>query len=181
VREALGLLEADELVEVTPYRGAIVRWPTVTEMEEQCFLIDNIEIPALPRVVERITPEEIAGVGRVVSQLKRSRAAHDGRRFRQLTAEYHRLLFTPAGFPRVVRCITVVVFPVGLRHDRIFLDNFDDAWDLQLALLVGRFEGIKNRSSSAAAEAVVSIRAELAALNMSRLSHPLVAPYVRST
>jgi DNA-binding GntR family transcriptional regulator len=181
IREAIGLLEADGLVEVAPYRGATVRWLSTSEMDEQRFLIDALEVPAFPRVVERITNAELAAVGRVVQQLKRARVAHDGRRFRQLTTEYHQLLFAPADFPRLVRCMTMLVFPIGLRMDRVFLDNFDDTWDAQLSLMVARYEGIKRRDPNHAAEAVLSIRERVHSLNVSRLSHPLVAPYFKST
>jgi len=52
IREALALLEADGLVDVAPYRGATVRWVTRVDMEEQGFLVDAIELPAFPRLVE---------------------------------------------------------------------------------------------------------------------------------
>jgi DNA-binding GntR family transcriptional regulator len=46
IREAITLLEADGLVDIAPYRGATVRWLSTSEMEEQRFLIDAIELPA---------------------------------------------------------------------------------------------------------------------------------------
>ena len=155
-------------------------WLTAADMEEQRFLVDTLEVPAFPRIVELITRNELAAVARVVHQLKLERARHNGRRFPQLTSEYHRLLLAPARFPRLVRIMTSLVFPIGLRFDRVFNDNFDDAWDLQLSIFVSRFEAIKRGDSRAAAEAVLSLREELTALNMSRLSHPLVEPYFRS-
>ena len=54
VREAIALLEADGLVEIFPYRGAVVRWLSVNEMLEQGYLVDALEMPAYPIVVERI-------------------------------------------------------------------------------------------------------------------------------
>jgi DNA-binding GntR family transcriptional regulator len=175
VREALALLEADGLVEVAPYRGATVRWLSLVEMVEREFLIDAIELPALPLVVARITPAELADVGRVARELKRTRAAGDGRTFRTLTAEMHRLLFASIGYPRVSKFISILVGPVGLRYDRVFC-QFEDTWDIQLALLLGRYEGVKRRDAEGAAAAVHHGRAEITKLNMSRLGHPLVAP-----
>src|SRR6266542_1510194 len=103
IREALGLLELDGLIEFAPYRGATVRWMSVAEMEEQGYLVDTIELPVLPRLVQRL------------KEAKRLRA---GRRYRRLTAEYHRVLYTPTGYPRLVRIVERLVSPVGLRYDR---------------------------------------------------------------
>jgi DNA-binding GntR family transcriptional regulator len=180
VREAIGLLEIDGLIEFAPYRGATVRWLTVPEMDEQTYLIDTMEIPALPRVVQGITNAELADVRRVVDSMREARAQNNGRRFRQLTAEYHRLLFAPAGYPRLVRFLELVV-PTGLRYDRIFCDNFADIWDVQVALIVARFEAIERREPEEAAASVRANRLKIKQLTLSRLSHPDVVPYFETT
>ncbi len=66
VREALAMLESDGLVEATPYRGASVRWLSMNESMEQGYLVDALEMPAYPMVIERITKAELAvgGQGR---------------------------------------------------------------------------------------------------------------------
>lgn len=51
VREALALLEADGLVESTPYRGATVCWLSMNEFDEQGYLVDALEMPAYPMVI----------------------------------------------------------------------------------------------------------------------------------
>lgn len=175
VREAIGLLETDGLIEVAPYRGATVRWLSVEEMHEGAFLIDAIEMPALPLVVKRITKVELAAVGGLVRQLELARSADDGPAFRKLTAEIHLQLFGSIGYPRLDRFISIIVGPINLRYDRVFC-QFDDAWDVQLELIVGRFQGIKRGDPDEAAAAVRRGRARMAELNMPRLSHPLVAP-----
>ena len=78
VREALALLEADGLVEATPYRGAIVRWLSRNEIVEQGFLVDALEMPAYEIVVERITDAELAAIDKV-GQGARPRAARPQR------------------------------------------------------------------------------------------------------
>jgi DNA-binding GntR family transcriptional regulator len=115
VREALALLEADGLVESMPYRGASVKWLTVTEMEEQAFLVDALEVPAFPLVVEHITRTEISDVADLVEQLKRARRARDERGYGKTLVKMHAALFRPTGFPRLSRLIAAVVGPVGLR------------------------------------------------------------------
>jgi DNA-binding GntR family transcriptional regulator len=177
VREAIALLEADALVDVTPYRGATVRWLSTGEMEEQRFLIDAIELPAFPLVVERITRPELGELGKVVKQMKRARAKHDGLTFRRLTATTHAMLFAPVGYPRLDRFITILLGPAGLRYDRVFVDNFEDTFDLMLTLAVGRYEYIRAGDAEGAAEHVRTYRDEIGSLNRSRLTHEMVAPY----
>src|SRR5260370_23001379 len=89
IREAIALLEADGLVDIAPYRGATVKWLSTLEMEEQRFLIDAIELPAFPLVVERISKQPLAELGPVVRQMNRARARTDGPAFRPLTAVTH--------------------------------------------------------------------------------------------
>lgn len=181
VREAISLLEGDGLVDIAPYRGASVTWLSVPEMRELKLLIDALELPLLPRLAERITPDEEAATLRVLEQLRAARAERDGRRFRELTVEYHRLILEPSGYRRVAKSILTLVFPVGLRYDRVFYHNFDDSWDLQVELMAARISGVISRDTAAAAAVIASIREQLLALNMSRLSHPLVAPYLEPT
>ena len=177
IREAIGLLEADGLIDIAPYRGATVRWLSLAEMEEQRFLIDAIELPAFPLVIERITKETISDLTKVVRQMKRARAKNDGPTFRRLTSATHATLFRPVGYPRLDRFITILIGPVGLRYDRVFVDNFPDTFDLMLELAVGRFDHIREGDAEGAAEHVRSYRNRIGQLNLSRLDHELVAPY----
>ncbi len=177
IREAIGLLEADGLIDIAPYRGATVRWLSLDEMEEQRFLIDAIELPAFPLVIERIDKQTLADLSKVVRQMKRARAKNDGPTFRRLTSATHATLFRPVGYPRLDRFITILIGPVGLRYDRVFVDNFPDTFDLMLELAVGRFEHIREGDAEGAAEHVRKYRNTIGKLNRSRLDHELVAPY----
>jgi DNA-binding GntR family transcriptional regulator len=181
IREAIALLEADGLVDIAPYRGATVRWLSRVEMEEQRFLIDAIELPAFPLVVERISKRTLAELSKVVTQMKRARAKRDGRSFRRLTASTHEMLFHPVGYPRLDRFVTILIGPAGLRYDRVFVDNFDDTWDLMLELAVGRFEHIRDGDAEGAAAWVREYRDRIGVLNGARLEHELVAPFFGPT
>jgi DNA-binding GntR family transcriptional regulator len=177
IREAIALLEADGLVGIEPYRGASVRWLSTMEMEEQRFLIDAIELPAFPLVVERISKPTLVALGKVVRQMKQARVKRDGRRFRLLTASTHEMLFHPVGYPRLDRFVSILIGPTGLRYDRVFVDNFADTWDLMLELSVGRYEYLKDGDPDGAVALVRRYRDEIGVLNASRLEHELVAPY----
>jgi DNA-binding GntR family transcriptional regulator len=177
IREAIALLEADGLAEAAPYRGATVTWLSKRQTEEQGFLIDALELPALPLVVEEISRAELAEAGRVARQLKRAFTARDGRTFRRLTTQMHQILFGSIGYPRLTKFISALVGPVGLRYDRVFCDNFIDAWEAQLELLTGRYEGIKAHDAEAAAKAVRDGRKRMGELNWKRVDDPRIAPY----
>jgi DNA-binding GntR family transcriptional regulator len=181
IREAIALLEADGLVDIAPYRGATVRWLSRVEMEEQRFLIDAIELPAFPLVIERISRQTLSELGKVVTQMKRARTKRDGPSFRRLTASTHEMLFHPVGYPRLDRFVTILIGPAGLRYDRVFVDNFDDTWDLMLELAVGRFKHIRDGDAEGAAAWVRRYRDEIGVLNMARLEHELVAPFFGPT
>lgn len=177
VREAIALLEADGLVDIAPYRGATVRWLSRVDMLEQGFLVNAIELPAFPLLVERITKEDIAALGQIVRRLKKARTAKDGRLFRRLTAESHELMFQAVGYPRLNRFIVMLMGPVGLRLDRVFVDSFPDTWDLMLDLSIARYECIKARDADAAVATIREHREQIGVLNVSRVDHELVAPY----
>ena len=179
VREALAMLEADGLVESSPYRGASVRWLTTTEMQEQAFLVDALEIPAFPLVVEHITKEEIATVAEIVEETRRARRAKDEREYGAQIVAMHHALFRPTGFLRLQRLIATVVGPVGLRYDRALVYQFPDAWDLHLRLTIGRFEAIKRRDAEGAQEIVQRLRRELTVLGLSRINEPTVARFFK--
>ena len=177
IREAIALLETDSLVYIAPYRGATVRWLSRQEMEEQRFLIDAVELPAFPLVVERIGKQTLAELGRIIRQMRRARAKSDGPAFRRLTALTHEIMFRPVGYPRLERFVEVRLGPVGLRYDRVFVDNFPDTWDLMLDLAVGRYELIRDGDPEGAATLVRRLRDQIGELNRSRYGHELVAPY----
>lgn len=177
IREAIISLEADGLVDIAPYRGATVRWLSINEMAEQRFLIDNVELPALPLVIARISRVELAEIAKVIRQMKKARVRRDGKQFRRLTAATHSMLFAPVGYPRLSKFVDILVGPTGLRYDRVFVDGFDDTWDLMLELAVGRFNAIAEGDADLAVRVVRGCRERITALNLSRTRHERVAPY----
>ncbi len=179
VREAIALLEADGLVEATPYRGAIVRWLSRNEIAEQGFLVDALEMPAYPIVVDRISDDELATIDKVAKELVRARRDRNEKRFGQLAVQIHLLLFACTGFPRLLDLIRVVVGPVGLRYDKALVYPFDASWDALLALSLARVDAIRVRDADKVRETVADHRRRLQALNEINLADPNVAKYFR--
>lgn len=179
VREAIALLEADGLVEATPYRGAIVRWLSRNEIAEQGFLVDAIEMPAYQIVVERISDAELAVIDAVAKDLVRARRERDERRFGELAVQIHLLLFACTGFPRLLDLIRIVIGPVGLRYDKALVYPFDASWDALLALALARIEAVRARDAEAVRETVAEHRRRLQALNEINVADPSVARYFK--
>jgi DNA-binding GntR family transcriptional regulator len=179
VREALALLEADGLVEATPYRGAIVRWLSRNEIREQGFLVDALEMPAYEIVVDRITDAELAAIDKVGKDLVKARRERDERRFGELAVQIHLMLFACTGFPRLLELIRVVIGPVGLRYDRALVYPYPEAWDALLELSLARVDAVRARDATRVREVVTSYRERLHELALSRIADPAVARYFR--
>ena len=154
IREAFLLLEADGLVELAPYIGARVTWLSIASWEEQLFIFDALEQPALPRVAERISAAEIAKARRQVARLRRHRRESDSLRYKQTMWEIHRTLFASTGFPRLLQMILDEGRSNGRRYQRVFIHQFADSWDIELEAIAGRVEGIARRDPEAAADIV---------------------------
>lgn len=179
VREAIALLEADGLVETFPYRGAMVRWLSVNEMTEQGYLVDALEMPAYPIVVERITTAELAAVRKVAEGLKKARRDRDEKRFAEAAVEIHARLFACTGFPRLQKLIGIVLGPVGLRYDRIIVYPFDDAWDVLTEMSVRRYELIRERDAEGVQREIRRYRGLMHTLAMERVQRPEIARFFR--
>jgi DNA-binding GntR family transcriptional regulator len=179
VREAIALLEADGLVETFPYRGAMVRWLSSNEMTEQGYLVDALEMPAYPIVVERITTAELNAVKKVAETLKRARRDGDEKRFAEAAVEIHRRLFACTGFPRLQKLIGIVLGPVGLRYDRIIVYPFPDAWDVLTEMSVRRYELIRERDAEAVQREIRRYRGIMHTMAMERVQRPEIARFFR--
>lgn len=179
VREALFMLETEGLVDVTPYRGASVRWLSVNEMREQGYLIDALEMPAYPIVVEKLTDEELAEIGRTTDALKRARRERDEAAFGRHAVEIHTRIFAATGYPRLTELIRTVLGPIGLRYDKALVYPDPVSWDLLLELAVARAEAVRQRDAAKAVASVSHLRSQLSERSFAALSNPAVARYFR--
>jgi GntR family transcriptional regulator, rspAB operon transcriptional repressor len=181
VRESLLLLESDRLVDVAPYRGATVRWLSINETKEQGFLVDALEMPAYPIVVERITDEELTAIERVAEELKQARRDGDGLRFGKLASQIHSMLFACVGYPRLDQMIRMTLGPVGMRYDMALVYPYNDAWDGLLEMALARIDAIRQRDAALAARVVREHREKVSRLAAGQLVKPDVPAYWRNT
>lgn len=178
VREALLLLESDGLVKLEPYQGATVTWLSIDEYEELIYMQDALELPALTRVAERITASELAAIGRLVVQMQHLRDEGDSRGFFRRSALLHERLFAAAGLPRLVPVVMSLIQHPTRRYERVFMHQFDDAWDIEMGIITGRFAGIADRNAEAAAGRVREGRVAMLTLIRGRVDDPRIAPYL---
>lgn len=102
LREALRQLEAEGLVEIHPYRGAIVTHLSATELMELGNIMAGLEIQALRVALPHLTEKELARA----AQLSARRAAtRDPIRAADLNYEFHTTLYAPGRSPRLLELI----------------------------------------------------------------------------
>lgn len=178
VREALLLLESEGLVEIKPYQGAAVTWLSVDEYREIHFLLDALELPAVALVIESISRRDLQAAGQLVKRAERARLAEDSLLFGELTTQIHQRLFSAAPSRRLTRFVSALVARPGRRYARVFQHQFADAWDVEMAVVKGRYQGIANGDPEEAAAVVRGGHAQLIELARGRTHHPLVQPYL---
>lgn len=177
IREAFLLLEADGLVELSPYIGARVTWMSIDAWEEMLFIFDALEQPALARVAERIMTREIKAIQRLTVRLRRLRRERNSAAYAKTMWEIHRRLLAATGYPRLVSMLLNEGRRIGRRYQLAFVHGFDDAWDQELEVVVGRVDGIARRDPAGAATVVSAGHARLISLTRQRADDPRIAPY----
>jgi DNA-binding GntR family transcriptional regulator len=102
VRAALLKLEAQGLVKVQPYRGAVVRVLSVDEAREIYQIRSALESLALQNAALAITPGRLARIEQLATELNR---ITDGQDYLRLRTEFFRELYDAASQPRLIALI----------------------------------------------------------------------------
>ena len=122
VREALRRLAAEGLVEVAPNRGAsVARWES-DDLLEIFDLRSILEAHATQRATARVTPELIATLEGICTQMEADYARSKGPQTLQALAEgnrgFHRCIMEAAGAPRLAGMIE------SLTHVPVVMQTF---------------------------------------------------------
>lgn len=102
VRETLGHLERDGLVQIVPHRGAFIRWPSPKDVEERFDIRIAIETLALRRAFPKLSEEVLRDL------LQRVRAQRDRieqasyQEIEQLSIQVHMAVLEAAGNRRII-------------------------------------------------------------------------------
>lgn len=90
IREALWELNSQGLVDVDPFRGAVVHTPSLAELED-IFEVRTALLPvSVKRGVQHITPQQIETAARILDQME---AESDQTRWIELNRDFHQQLY----------------------------------------------------------------------------------------
>jgi len=102
VREALRQLEASGLVVIQIHKGAVVASIPTEQVEEIFELRALLEGDLIERAIPRMTDQDIAEAGEVLTELEASFARGDMASWGRLNSAFHRRLYAPAGRPQTL-------------------------------------------------------------------------------
>ena len=153
IREALLHLESDGLVTIIPHAGATVTWLSLEDYEQQLFLQDALEQPALPLIIERITSSELDAIARLIEEIRMAYARRDPTEYHRMVRRMHDELFATARYPRLTLLIGTVMQWLR-RYHPVFVRPFSENWNRELEIITQRVEHIRAGDPAGAAAAV---------------------------
>jgi DNA-binding GntR family transcriptional regulator len=174
-------LESDHLIELIPHVGGAVTWMSLAEYEQELFLLDSLELPALELVAERATEEDMARWDAKVVDIRRLSRSEDRLEYRAHVSALHADIFTVSGYPRLVGIISSTQMLL-FRYSVLFIDRDPSrkSREHELEIVTMRVRHLRNRDASAAAAVVRRRHAEQFKRAQERVAagDPLVMPYL---
>jgi DNA-binding GntR family transcriptional regulator len=119
VREALGRLQAEGLVEHFADRGSIVAGRTVDDLLETLDIRIALETRALRLAIPNLTAADFKAAREV---MRRYDASQSPRQWTELNLEFHLVLYRPCGRARLVRMIEDLVRGISI-HLRQYISH----------------------------------------------------------
>ena len=122
VREALDLLVATGLAERVPYRGVRVREMSTKDVVEAYGLRLMLEEVTAREAAINITPEKIAGLEKILNEMKKFVKLNDMPRERQLSREFHSAIAEASGNNLLIKlyAVTANAFPDWLLYEALY-------------------------------------------------------------
>ena len=105
VREALFELASEGLVDLEPHRGARVADVPINDLNEVYFIRDLLESTATRLAAERATLQQVEALAKCHQQFVNAVEADDRESLRELSDEFHDLIFEAAQSPMLHRLI----------------------------------------------------------------------------
>lgn len=101
VAEALGKLSSDGLVDIVPQSATLVSRLSVTELREESFLREAVEVAAVAKVAVDRTEEQVTRLSRNMRLQALLVEDHDFQGFFEADVAFHELILSFTGFPKV--------------------------------------------------------------------------------
>ena len=149
LREAFRRLEAEEYVEIHPYRGAIVTPITVDDGVEIAEMRSALLQLAVRRTLPRLSDADLQ---RLADLLAAMEIEPDGHRWGELISEFHALLFNAPERPRLMRLLEAL--QMRSRRYRVYLYMSDNLRRLAERCLRDLADACQNRDPELAARRV---------------------------
>lgn len=172
IAEALNRLKAEGLVEIRPQSGSTVSLIRLCDVRENMFLRRALEGETAALLAERSNPDLIVALERNLRYQKSAVDAGDRPDFYRLDLEFHDLLISAVGYPRM---------RASVENARLALDRVrrllatPRRHALSLAEHVAIFEAIEGGDPAAARAAMAAhIDTVMGELEAFSLSHPAV-------
>ena len=105
LREALRKLEQEGLVEYTAHRGVVVCAFTIEDVEEIYTIRNTLEMLTLPAIIEKATPEDIACLRELLSQLDDAMEQGDMETLSNTARDFHARLTEICAQRRLLQAI----------------------------------------------------------------------------
>lgn len=153
IREALLLLEKDRLIEMVPHTGATVSWLSLADYQQQLFILDALELPALQLIGDRATEDDFDGWAHDIAAIEAAFGSSELRTYRELVAGLHRKMFAVAGYPRLTELISSVQQAL-YRYGVLFIDTQERERARELEIVVRRFELLRRGAVAETVELV---------------------------
>lgn len=107
VSEAIARLAAERLVKVVPQAGTYVSRFSISEIRESAFIREAIEVAAVNQLAPQITDDQLIELRRNLRIQEALVADGDGAGFYKLDSEFHGLLMSYTGYPRLAELAEV--------------------------------------------------------------------------
>lgn len=114
IREALGQLEQEGLIENTPYKRVIITQLTPRYVEELYSVRAELETMALARFMDRMTPDDLAMLYSIIDEMRRAAKAEDLQQLSDLDLTFHEYLLRAADHQLALKLWKVL--EVGVRR-----------------------------------------------------------------
>ena len=122
VREGLDLLVSSGLAERVAYRGVRVREMSAKDVAEAYGLRLILEVVIAQEATRNITPEQIAGLERMITEMKKYNSLKEMSTARRLSREFHSALAEASRNDLLIKLYAVVAnaFPDWLLYEALF-------------------------------------------------------------
>lgn len=126
LREALRLLAGEQLVDLSPRRGASVTKLDPQTIEHVFRVLDSLERLAIELACGEMSDDDIAAVGELHDRMRRYREKRDKRRFFAANQEFHEAILRGSGNPVLER--TYRGLSGQVRRARYMSLNTEEEW-----------------------------------------------------